>query len=155
MNNEFKNWEQRFEQELKKRHSLKNLVQSFEQELKKRYSPFITISITGENGLTIDFITRLVEQESGIPITELRNIRRGNQKTCDARQVAMYCSFKYAQKTYAQIGRFFYKDHSTVIHGVRTIKNRINTSDQAVMPLLSAIIHHIKTAQNEFAIQNQ
>jgi len=41
------------------------------------------------------------------------------------RQVAMYLARKHTRASFPQIGRLFRRDHSTIVHGVQMVKQRL------------------------------
>ncbi len=55
------------------------------------------------------------------------------------RQISMYLSRKYTEKALADIGKAFNRDHSTVVHSVRTITESIarNSSVRGQVDLLA------------------
>lgn len=69
-------------------------------------------------------ILRLVCEEYELSEIELMAHRR-HKKTCLARQVAMYLAKKSCHHSYPQIGRFFERDHTTVLHAVNITEVRI------------------------------
>lgn len=52
--------------------------------------------------------------------------------TVKARQVAMYLIYKYTHLTTTKTGDVFNKDHATVIHAVKTVKDGLKGYDQEV-----------------------
>ncbi len=47
-----------------------------------------------------------------------------------ARQLAMYFAKKYTKKSLSEIGAAFNKDHSTVVHAIKTVKNLYETDKE-------------------------
>lgn len=77
--------------------------------------------------ITIDSILRTVCKHFGITTRDVLSKSR-KQGIVQARQVAMYLSHKYTQKSYAEIGRQLgKKDHSTVLHSCDVTATRIST----------------------------
>lgn len=72
-----------------------------------------------------------------IEVAELQSKSR-KQSIALPRQIAMYLSRKYTDMPLADIGRAFNRDHSTVVHAIRTItdKRNRNTSLRRQMELL-------------------
>lgn len=58
---------------------------------------------------------------------------RRNRALVSARQVGMYVARTMTPKSHAQIGRYFGgRDHSTIIHGVRTVQEKIAAGDPII-----------------------
>lgn len=76
-------------------------------------------------------IRQLVASEYGISEDILLSPRR-DKKYSHPRHVAMYLAREVRGATFAAIGRHYGgRDHTTVLHGVKTIQNLIN-SDESV-----------------------
>lgn len=83
-------------------------------------------------------IQRIVAEEFGITRAELISIRR-KAKLVEPRQVAMYLCRSLAERSYPDIGRRFGgRDHTTVIHAVRKVAERIG-KDEAFAARMSLI----------------
>lgn len=80
---------------------------------------------SNEKYITIDFIQRKVCEFYNIKLSDLNAAKR--QKTiATARQVAMYLCKQLTTKSLPDIGQSFGgRDHSTVIHAVKKIKERL------------------------------
>ena len=59
-----------------------------------------------------------------VTIVELFSERR-NQNFVYARQEAMYISRMLTGYSFPRIGQYFKKDHTTIIHGIKTVEKRI------------------------------
>lgn len=81
---------------------------------------------SNEKYITIDFIQRKVCEFYNIKLSDLNAAKR--QKTiATARQVAMYLCKQLTTKSLPDIGKNFGgRDHSTVIHAVKKIKERLS-----------------------------
>jgi len=81
--------------------------------------------LENQRHITIETITKIVSNYYKIPLGDLR----GKVKTKEvalARQVSMYLTNKLIKPTLKEIGQYFGgRDHSTVLHAVNTIKDRI------------------------------
>ncbi len=95
-----------------------------------------------QKNITIDSIAKTVAAFYKIPIGDLR----GKAKTKEValpRQVAMYLTNKFIKPTLKDNGQYFSgRDHSTVLHAINTIKNRIKTESilaQQVLDLEKAL----------------
>ena len=77
--------------------------------------------------VSIEQIQKVVANYYGIKISDMRSKRR-TRMISRARQMAMYVAKEMTKKSYPEIGDWFGgKDHTTVIHAYRTIKNLIET----------------------------
>tara|TARA_R110000868_G_scaffold25149_12_gene98251 strand:+ start:650 stop:985 length:336 start_codon:yes stop_codon:yes gene_type:complete len=59
----------------------------------------------------------------GVPIEAMRSSSR-SQEIAHARQMAMHIAYIKGKRSYSQIGRFFGRDHTTVIHAIRAVDAR-------------------------------
>ena len=76
-----------------------------------------------ERVVTIEDIQRRVSDYFGIQLSDLLGTRR-MRPIARPRQVAMYLAKKMTSKSYPDIGKAFGgRDHTTVMHAVRTIEN--------------------------------
>lgn len=83
----------------------------------------------GRRLVTIADIQEAVAAYSGIPLAEMTSDRR-TREVARPRQVAMYLAKHLTPKSLPEIGRRFGgRDHTTVIHAVRTI-NRLREIDR-------------------------
>lgn len=75
--------------------------------------------------ITIDFIQRCVVEEFGISLQDLKTKRR-NKQVVYPRQIAMYLSRELTELSLPEIGELFGgKDHTTVLHSYKKIKDDI------------------------------
>lgn len=70
-------------------------------------------------------VTRAVAKEFGILISELRSTRR-SQSLVLPRQCAMWLCRKLCHASYPELGQFFERQHSSVIHAVRKLESRLD-----------------------------
>ncbi|MFH1191715.1 MAG: chromosomal replication initiator protein DnaA [Candidatus Omnitrophota bacterium] len=78
--------------------------------------------------ITIDFIQRCVVEEFGITLQDLKTKRR-NKQVVFPRQIAMYLSRELTELSLPEIGELFGgKDHTTVLHSYKKIKESINNN---------------------------
>ncbi|QDU78300.1 Chromosomal replication initiator protein DnaA [Polystyrenella longa] len=90
----------------------------------------------------IKVITRIVSQEFGVNISEIRSAAR-DRKLVLARQCAMYLSREIAEKPLQEIARYFGgRNHSTVIHSCRRFEQRLS-DDAALGKELKTILHRL------------
>lgn len=80
---------------------------------------------------------KLASEHFGISIHQMRDCRRWHQQTM-ARQVAMWLAVR-AGRGYAHIGRFFNRDHTTVIHAETKIE-KLRQANPAMRELTDALL---------------
>ncbi len=92
--------------------------------------------LENQKNITIDSIAKTVATYYKIPIGDLR----GKAKTKEValpRQVAMYLTNKFIKPTLKDNGQYFSgRDHSTVLHAINTIKDRIKTESLLAQQVL-------------------
>ena len=92
--------------------------------------------LENQKNITIDSIAKTVAAYYKIPIGDLR----GKAKTKEValpRQVAMYLINKLIKPTLKENGLYFGgRDHSTVLHAINTIKDRIKTESLLAQQVL-------------------
>ncbi len=71
---------------------------------------------------------------------EMLTANSREESVCTPRRVAFYLGRELKQIPYAQIGRIFHKEHGTVLHGFRHIRERIETDKQ-----FAAVVIKLKT----------
>ncbi len=74
----------------------------------------VSVAITGES------IRELIGSQFRVSIDDLRSRSRKRSVTFP-RQLAMYLTRKYTDKSLADIGNMYNRDHSTVLHAIKTI----------------------------------
>ncbi len=88
-----------------------------------------TIAPSRSKELTTDYIKQVVAKQFAVSINDLTGKRR-TQNIAIARQVAMYLCRKHTARSFPEIGALFGgRDHSTVIHAIRCINERMPTDD--------------------------
>jgi chromosomal replication initiator protein len=93
--------------------------------------------------ITIDFIQRVVAEDFGVSLADLKTKRR-NKNIVLPRQVAMYISRELTDLSFPEIGGFFGgKDHTTVLHSY----NKIRLGVQENETLKNKIQHLIQIIQ--------
>lgn len=82
------------------------------------------------DAVNVSSIKQSVSQYFKITLAELESQSRA-RKFAEPRQIAMFLTRKYANKTYPEIASLFGgKDHSTVIHAIRKIEKGISSNSQ-------------------------
>ena len=85
---------------------------------------------SNEKFITIEIIQRKVCEYYSIKLSDLISTKR-KQEITKARQVAMFLSKQLTTKSLPEIGRNFGgKDHTTVIHSVKKVKETISTNKE-------------------------
>jgi len=93
--------------------------------------------------ITIDFIQRCVVEEFGISLQDLKTKRR-NKQVVFPRQIAMYLSRELTELSLPEIGELFGgKDHTTVLHSYKKVKEDIN-NNPALKERVEKVIQVIK-----------
>jgi chromosomal replication initiator protein len=91
---------------------------------------------------TMDEIATAVSKVMQIKLEDLKSRGRKSHQA-NARQIAMYLCREMTKNSLPQIGEYFGRDHSTVIHAYERVKEEIN-NDQT----LKKIIEQIKSLLN-------
>ncbi len=75
--------------------------------------------------LSLEMIRDFIAKQYGIPVAELQS--RSRKKTVSfPRQVAMYLCRKHTDSSLSDIGKQFNRDHSTVMHAIKTVTGKVN-----------------------------
>ena len=95
-----------------------------------------------EKNITIDFIIKKVCHHYKIKLVDLLSTRRSSNIVMP-RQVAMYIAKEFTSKSFLDIARAFRKkDHTTVIHAVKKIKDLYNL-DSSIREDIDFLVRHI------------
>lgn len=77
--------------------------------------------------ITVEFIQKLVCEYFGIPLEKMHSKTR-KREIVQARQIAMFFSKNFTKSSLAAIGsKCGNKDHATVLHACKTVKNLVDT----------------------------
>jgi chromosomal replication initiator protein len=80
-----------------------------------------------ERKITLDIVAKATSAHFKIPVPDLKSKAR-TKDIVNARFIAMYLSRKIVNATQEEIGRFYGgRDHSSVVHAERTIKDKMNS----------------------------
>ena len=91
-----------------------------------------------EKEITIESVAKATAQYFRVPLADLKSKGR-NQDITKARHVAMYLARKVVNAKQQEIGAYFGgRDHSSVIHAVNTISDKVKT-DSALSKDINAI----------------
>jgi chromosomal replication initiator protein len=98
-----------------------------------------TIAPAKNKELTTDAIKQMVAKQFNVSINDLTGKRR-TQNIALARQVSMFLCRKHTARSFPEIGALFGgRDHSTVIHAIKSVNERIN-SDPVLKEQIEKII---------------
>ena len=93
--------------------------------------------------ITVDFIQRCVAEEFGVSSQELKTKRR-NKQIVLPRQIAMYLSRELTDLSLPEVGELFGgKDHTTVLHSYKKIKEDLHNNPE-LKERLEKVIQVIK-----------
>ncbi len=92
-------------------------------------APSRTPATTVSGSPSVDAIQEAVCSVRGVSRQDLLSAKR-NAKISHARQLAMYLARKETSLSLAQIAREFNRDHSTVLHAVRTVSGRLEPGSE-------------------------
>jgi chromosomal replication initiator protein len=98
---------------------------------------------TREKVITNELVQKLVAESFGVKISDLKSKRR-TKNIVLPRQVAMYLCRQLANSSLPEIGSFFGgKDHSTVIHAIKTIDEK-REKDQELKARIEGLAKRLK-----------
>ncbi len=103
----------------------------------------VIASIVGEEQvLTASMICELVSSQFNVSIQDMQSRSRKRIVTFP-RQVAMYLSRKYTDDSLADIGKTLKRDHSTVLHSIKVVSNKV-VKDASVSAQLDLLSNKVK-----------
>lgn len=105
----------------------------------------VVAAIVGENQmLSSATIGELVSGQFKVSVEDLRS-RSRKRAIAFPRQVAMYLARKYTEESLADIGKAFNRDHSTVLHAIKSVTNQVvrNHSVGAQIEILSGKVKQL------------
>lgn len=92
--------------------------------------------LENQKSITIETIAKSVAQYYKIPMGDLRS-KTKTKEVVQARHVSMYLIDKLLKPTLKENGNFFSKrDHTTVIHAIQTIKDRMKADSMLAQQIL-------------------
>lgn len=106
--------------------------------------------------ITIAEIQAAVAAKFAIPESEMRSERR-SQDVARPRQVAMYLSRALTPRSIPQIGRAFNRDHTTVLHGMRRVKELMEVDGELASQIsaLTSLLSQPKPRPRQFDVPAQ
>jgi chromosomal replication initiator protein len=100
-------------------------------------------SVVGVNQiLTAAMICELVSGQFNVSVEDLQSKSRKKAITTP-RQIAMYLSRKYTEESLVDIGKTFNRDHSTVLHSIKVVSNKL-VRDSSVNAQLEILSNKVK-----------
>lgn len=78
--------------------------------------------------ITVEEIQNAVAVKYGVTLSQILSPER-TQSIVTPRQLAMYISRKYTSKSLQEIAPLFDKTHATILHGVKSIKKRLDVEE--------------------------
>lgn len=85
-----------------------------------------TIYRTIDEAVSINRVIEMVCEHFSVSIERLRSKNR-SRNICYPRHVAMYLIYQHCMKSCQNVGNWFNRDHTTVLHAIKSIKNLIET----------------------------
>lgn len=92
--------------------------------------------------ITKDEISEVITDVSGISMAEIRGDKRYHDKVV-ARHVLCFLVKNYCQATLVDIKEMIKKDHSTVIHAIRNVRNMLNTNNYEYVKIYQESVKRI------------
>ena len=101
------------------------------------------------NKVDMNFITTLVSDTLEMPIDKIINSSKGDMEASAARHIAMYLIRKYIPRvTLAEIGRFFKRDHTTIMYAIDHIEGVVFVKDTVSEKVLKCENNLIQLIEN-------
>lgn len=97
--------------------------------------------------LLVAHIQATVAAYYGIDIRRMTSNHR-DRTFCRPRQIAMYLAVEMTPKSYPEVGRRFNRDHTTVIHAVRSVQKRM-AEDAEVAEDIRILRERLQPAEQE------
>ena len=89
-----------------------------------------------ERNISLETIAKATSQYFKIPLPDLKSKAR-KKEIANARFVAMYLSRKLLYATHEEIGKFYSRDHSSVVHAEQRITERLEHDSQLSRHLIT------------------
>ena len=99
----------------------------------------VVASVVGVNHiLNASMISELVGGQFNVSVKDMQSKSRKKNITTP-RQIAMYLARKYTEDSLVDIGKVFNRDHSTVLHSIKVVSNKLirDSSVNAQLEILS------------------
>jgi len=98
----------------------------------------INFSTTEASEQNFKRIIDVVLSETGVTESELREKRRFRELV-ELRMISMWAIRNNTSATWKNIGKYFNRDHSTVINAYNTIKELMDTNDRSIMGIVERV----------------
>jgi len=132
---------------------LMEYIRGVEKEVYNRFGVIVNLAVKElESPFSMDLITYLVSDTLGVSIDKIMNSAKGDMEVSAARHIAMYLIKKYIPKvTLVAIGRFFKRDHTTIIYALDHIEGVVFVKDPVAEKVLKCenILIQLKGNKNE------
>lgn len=99
-----------------------------------------------EKQITIADILEVTADYYGLKISDLKSVRR-ERRIARPRQMAMYLSKLLTSLSLPDIGMHFERDHTTILHAIRTIEDLVS-KDEQLQDDLERLRVHLKEGNN-------
>ncbi len=99
-----------------------------------------------EKQITITDILEVTADYYGLKISDLKSVRR-ERRIARPRQMAMYLSKLLTSLSLPDIGLHFERDHTTILHAIRTIEDLVS-KDEQLQDDLDRLRVHLKEGNN-------
>ncbi len=116
-------------------------------EVKVNPLPFEPLSPVSTQNLSSYQIMQLVAFATGTTIEEMRNSKRRKLHISRARQLAYYLIYKHTLAATPRIAVLMYKDHTSVLTGIRRAQELLLTSE-AFQGYVKAVEDHMRIVDN-------
>ena len=81
----------------------------------------------------------MVGEHHNVKVTEMMSVSR-DQKLVEIRQCVWYVLYHREKKNYSRLGRYFKRDHATVLYGVKKVHNLVSIGDPQIKEILKSIL---------------
>ena len=116
---------------------LDECIEKYQNELSTKFNLVIKLEpFVGKvyKPISVEDIIKIVEDTTKISIKKIKSKKRYPQ-IIDAKQLIMFFSKKYTNLSYKKISKEVnLNDHSSAVHGIKEMKNKIDTKDKLVYP---------------------
>jgi len=92
------------------------------------------------------FVAKVTEH-FGIPIIRLFSPTR-DQDVVEVRQCIWHVLYTYEKKNYTALGRYFKRDHATVLYGVKKVDGMLKHGDDQIKKIHNEVISIYKQLKN-------
>ena len=123
---------------------LQQWIDGFEKEINKRFETNLKLVLIDRSNLkSVQTIASVCASVSGIDERLLQEKTR-KSIVVNVRQVCMSLAMKYLNVSSIFVGNYFNRDHTTVLHAIATVNDRIYTNDYETTALLNECEQKIK-----------